>query len=480
MMLWMIKRNYFLFLALVFVLSVACYELVGRENFVQAAATTSKQPGVALSSRGDWPQFQNNMWHSGFNGWETVITGATASRLKVHWKRQVGGAISTQVVESNGMLYWGSWDGIEHASALNGNDVWTANLGQTTTPKCAPPTVGIASTANVATVPINGTRTTVVFVGGGNSIFYALDAANGHIIWQTRLGTPPDYFLWSSPVVYNGSVYEGVSSFGDCPLVRGEMVRMDASTGTIDNIFYTMPAGCKGAGVWDTPAIDPASGMLYFGTSNAGVCNKPGQFFWSMIEVNAANLALVSFWQMPPSQRTPNCDFGLAAPTLFTATIGGVNRLLLGAPNQNGKYYTFDRTRLSQGPIWIVQLASPGRGSISSSAWDGNQIYTAGTDTIINGGHCQANAKALNPATGAVIWQVCWTLGRALNAVVVVHGLVIVGQGHFVNGLDSATGRTLFRFVDAAPGSDFWGAPSISNGVLYIGNADKTLWAFGL
>src|SRR5579885_821104 len=337
MMAWVIKRSYYLLL--VSVLGVIGYELVGQVGFASAVTTTAKQPDIAASSPGDWPQFQNNLWHSGFNGWETVITGATASRLKVHWKRQAGGSISTQVVESNGLIYWGSWDGIEHASTLNGNGVWTTNLGQTTSQQCAPPTVGVASTASVATVPINGIQTAVVFVGGGNGIFYALNAANGHIIWQTRLGTPPAYFLWSSPVVYNGSVYEGVSSFGDCPLVRGEMVRMDASTGAIGNIFYTMPDGCKGAGVWDTPAIDLASGMLYFGTSNAGACNKPGQFFWSMIEVHAADLSLVSSWQLPPSQRTPNCDFGLAAPTLFTATIGGVNRLLLGTPNQNGKYY---------------------------------------------------------------------------------------------------------------------------------------------
>jgi hypothetical protein len=41
------------------------------------------------------------------------------------------------------------------------------------------------------------------------------------VIWQTPLGVPPDDFLWSSPLVYNGSIYEWVASFPDCPLVRG-------------------------------------------------------------------------------------------------------------------------------------------------------------------------------------------------------------------------------------------------------------------
>ena len=477
---WIMKRLIFASLALVFIVEVAGYSFAGQPSSTHAASNTIHRSNLAAYAPGEWSTFQNNIWRTGYDGYETTLNATTVPGLKVHWTHTAGGGVSTQPIQVNGSLYWGSWDGLEHKTTLAGADVWTVNLGQTTSQQCVPPTVGIASSGQVITVPINGIWTSVLFVGGGNGKFYALNTATGSILWQTQLGIPPDFFLWSSPIVYNGSVYEGVSSFGDCPLVRGEMVRMNASTGAIENIFYTMPAGCKGAGVWDSPAIDANTGMLYFGTSNAGVCHLPNQYFWSMIELNASNLALVSFWQMPPSQQTPNCDFGLAAPTLFTANIGGVNRFLLGVPNQNGKYYTFDRTRISSGPLWIVQLANPGRGSISSSAWDGTRLYTAGTDTTINGVRCQGSARALNPATGAVIWQVCWTLGRPFNAVVAVTGVIFIGQGHFVNALDSTTGRTLFRFTDNTPGSLFWGAPSISNGVLYIGNSDKTLWAFGL
>ena len=99
----------------------------------------------------------------------------------------------------------------------------------------------------VATIKVNGTATRAVFVGGGDGNFYALNASNGRVIWQTRLGTPPGYFLWSSPVLYRGSIYEGVASFGDCPLIRGGVVRMDTATGKVQNRFYTAPRGCTGA-----------------------------------------------------------------------------------------------------------------------------------------------------------------------------------------------------------------------------------------
>ena len=441
---------------------------------------TVRRSGPVTIAPGDWPMFEGDIGRSGYNAAETTITATNAHSLKIHWEISEGSSISTQPVVVNGLVYWGSWDGIEHASDLNGNPVWTANLGQNTDTSCVPPTVGVASTAAVANVTINGTDTGVVFVGGGNDNFYALDAQTGAVLWQTPLGTLPAYFLWSSPVVYNGSVYEGVASFGDCPLVRGEMVQMDATTGAIQHIFYTMPSGCKGAGVWGSPTVDAAAGTLYFGTSNAGACSKTGQYFWTFIELNTADLSLVHSWELPPAQQTKNADFGGAAPTLFTATINGTLHNLVGAPNQNGLYYAFDRTDISQGPVWSYQLATPGRGSISSSAWDGTHLYTAGTDTTINGVLCQASARELDPATGVPIWQTCWTAGRALSAVIAVPGLVAVTQGRYINVLDSTTGKQLFRYLDSTKGATFYGAPVISNGVLYAGNQVGHFFAFGL
>ncbi len=44
---------------------------------------------------------------------------------------------------------------------------------------------------------------------------------------RENLGDPVRHkarlLIWSSPAVYNGSVYIGLSSRGDCPLVRGEL-----------------------------------------------------------------------------------------------------------------------------------------------------------------------------------------------------------------------------------------------------------------
>jgi outer membrane protein assembly factor BamB len=359
--------------------------------------------GAMSAFASDWPMYQGDLARSGFNAAETTITPANASQLKLHWKQTAAGSISSQVATANGLLYWGSWDGIEHATNLSGVDVWTANLGQTTSANCNPPTVGVASTAAVATVAINGVPTSVVFVGGGNSIFYALDANTGTEIWHTSLGTPPANFLWSSPLVYNASVYEGISSFGDCPLVRGAIVKMDAATGLIQNTFFTMPAGCLGGSVWSSPTIDTTDGMLYIATGNAKRCTQTGQKFLSIIKVNASDLSLNRFWQLPPADRYNENDFG-ATPALFTATIAGISRTMVGVLNENSKYYAFDRANLSQGPLWETQVGNLGSAiNISSSVWDGTNLYVASVATTINGTSCVGSVNALNPANGAFI-----------------------------------------------------------------------------
>src|SRR5438876_4307692 len=161
---------------------------------------------AAHAQVGDWPTFFGNDEHTGFNGVETIINPTTASQLKQHWVRKAGSKITTQPVAANGMLYWGSWDGLEHASRLaNGTDVWATSLGQTT--DCRNEFLGVLSTATIASVSIGGVMTTVDFVAGGDNNLYALDANLGTVLWHIPLGSPPNSFLYSSPTLLNGNVY---------------------------------------------------------------------------------------------------------------------------------------------------------------------------------------------------------------------------------------------------------------------------------
>jgi polyvinyl alcohol dehydrogenase (cytochrome) len=404
----------------------------------------------------------------------------------MHWSYKAGSFISTQPVEANGLIYWGSWDGYEHATQLDGTQVWQQSLGYTFSKNCNSQT-GVASTATIASVMIGGKMIPVDFVGGGDAHFWALNASTGAVIWRTQLGTSPAHFIWSSPAVYNGNVYIGVASFGDCPLIRGKLIELNASTGAIKHTFYTLPRGCIGAGVWGSPTIDPADNAVYFATGNAASCSKNEPYSIAIVKLNATNLSFIDSWQVPVDQQTSDSDFG-STPTLFQASIGGSMHNLVGVANKNGVYYAFDRANLHQGPVWQTKIADSigggcgptcGQGSISPSSWDGTTLFVAGGNTIINGNSCMGGLRALNPSNGSFIWEDCMNDGPVVGAVTEVPGVVVVGEGNKFVLAATSDGHTLFSYTDTNNGSHFYGAASISNGVLYIGNMDDTFYAFG-
>ena len=423
---------------------------------------------------GDWPTYLGNNAHTGYNAAETIINPSTVSKLKVHWKRRYSSKISTQPIVANTMLYWGSYDGIEHASSLtSGADIWTANLGLTT--DCRNHTQGVLSTATVATVTIQGNPTTAVFVGGGDNNLYALDANTGTVLWKTPLGTSSAYFMYSSPTVYNGSVYMGVSAAQDCLHVVGQMVQLDASTGVIQHTFNTVPTNCLGGSVWTSPTIDETSGILYFSTSEKSRCKQREAMVDALIALNAANLSLLGSWQVPALEIISDGDFG-SSPTLFQATIGGTLHQMVGLANKNGIYYAFDRGNISAGPLWETRLATTPGPTISSSAWDGTNLYASAGTTTINGANCAGSLNALNPSTGAILWRDCLNYD-AFAPVTAVPGLAELPAGNNIIVVDTTNGHTLFDYFQK---TNFLGPGSISNGILYQAAMGGYMYAFGL
>ncbi len=426
----------------------------------------------------NWSTYLNGIDHRGYNSAETILTSANFGSIQEKWEAHGGLAISDQPVEDNGVLYWGSWDGNMHATNLSGASVWTQYLGQNSSANCDPQTAGIASTGAIGAIG----STPVVFVGGGNAYFYALNASTGAIIWKTSLGATPAHFLWGSPTLYNGSIYIGIASFGDCPLVQGGLYQLNASTGAVQHFFAAAPSGCTGDGVWGTPSIDAATNIVYFATGNSGACATHELYGDAIVALNTADLSLISFWTVPSSQQTGDGDFG-STPTLFTAG----SRKMLGLANKNGYYYALDRTNLAAGPVWEERIAFDtgdcpqcGDGSISPSAWDGTTLYVAGGNTTINGSACQGSVRGLNPTNGSVLWAHCLNAGPVMGAVTAIPGVVVVTQGPWVNAVSATTGASLFSWEEPNQNTVFMSAACVVNGRLYAASGSGNLFAFGL
>lgn len=432
----------------------------------------------------DWSTYMYGVGRSGYNQAETIINRTSASKLKVHRTLPSGGKVFSQPIVANGMVYWGSFDGYEHAATLNGVQVWQKYIGANTTACVTYNPLGVVSSAAVVTVPINGTNTSVVFVGGGDDHLYALDALTGTIYWSTPIGNPSiNTFIWDSPLVINNNVYIGSATTGEgadisCKVIPGQLFELSASTGVIVTTYNTVPPGCTGGGIWSSLTYDATDGSIYFTAGTQGGCQTDHNSI-GIVKMRASGLTYLDSWQIPLNQRLTNdADFA-GTPTLFSATINGVKQLMVGAADKNGIFYAFNRASLSSGPVWSAVIAVPGacpqcgKGTISSAVFDGFRLEVAGGNTTINGVSCGGSVQALDPATGNYIWQTCLPK-TVLGALSLVPGLAALVDGAGLTLVNTQTGKQLFTANGA-----YYGSPSISNGVLYVGSTIGKLYAFG-
>lgn len=441
-------------------------------RYLTAQATHASNTGTT----GDWPMYMYNVGRSSYNTSETIINKVSAPNLKVHWSVQAGGAVFSQPVVANGVIYWGSFDGVEHATPLDGSqDLWDQNLGSTSTcDPVAPSPLGVVSSAAV----VNG----VVYVGGGDHSLYALNAATGTILWHTPLGVAgTNTFVWDSPLVVNNNIYIGTATTGEgitgCTLVQGQLYELNATTGQPENIYNIVPNGCVGGGLWSSPVYDVSDNSIYFtagtqGKSAGGTCKETNPI--GIVKLNASTLQYVSSWQIPVIQRiTKDADFA-GTPTLFTAN--GQN--MVGAVDKNGFFYAFNRASLSNGPVWSANISSAGpcpqcgKGSISSAVFDGSKLYVAGGSITVNGVTYGGSVNALNPADGTFIWQT-FLPKTVLGSVTEVPGVIAVVDTPYLTLLNSQSGTPLFT-----SNNKYYGSASISNGVLYVGSRTGKLYAF--
>ncbi len=425
---------------------------------VTSASFTITTPGTSSA----WTTYLQGSDRAGFTA-GSELNQTSAPNLSLAWKTSDAGpahGVFSQPIVSNGLVYWGSFDGYERATDTSGKLVWQTFLGTSSPPACTnPSSAGIASTGTVTTdVPV-GTATSVLYVGGGNSVLYALNAATGAVLWSYYVGNSPNTFLWDSPLVFGNSVYIGVASFGDCPLVQGQLLQLNRVTGALQNTFDVVPNGCDGGGIWDSPTLDAAAGTIYFDTGTpADNCpSTPGGP--SVYEVRASDLSLVGSWTIPVAQQLGDPDFG-ATPTLFTGIIGGQSEPLVGVINKNGLFYAFKRDALAAGPVWTTRIAeggadpTVGAGDIASAAFDGTTLYVGGDATAT----CTGTVNALNPASGATIWQHCFTDGGFVMGAVTgtSGGVVAVGEGKNIAVLSATSGASLYTFTGTGP---FWAHP---------------------
>jgi outer membrane protein assembly factor BamB len=435
------------------------------------SATTA--PTASAPVTADWPTYLADGQRSGASPGDTMLSPANAGQLAKLWSFKTGGVIAASATVVSGTVYVGSWDGYEYAlDALSGALKWKTFLGITSAPGCSPASAGVSSAATVS----GG----VVYVGGGDSFWYALDAGTGNILWRVFSGdnsASGGHYNWSSPLVYNGFAYVGVASLGDCPLVQGQLLKVNLTTQQVVGTFNVVPAGQVGGGVWTSPAVDPVTNTIFMTTGT--ISNATQTLAQAFVAVDANTLALKDSWQLPPNQAVIDSDWG-TSPTLFSDS---ANHPLIAAINKNGYAYALNRANLAAGPVWQVKTSvggvcpTCGDGSVSSGAFAGGNLFLGGGNATTSAGTGYAGmVRSLDPATGAFHWE-HGAPGPVVPALGYANGLVIDGAGAWVEVLNASDGSRLYSFMTNAP---IFGSPSVASGEIFAGSSDGSVYAFGL
>src|SRR5499427_7665249 len=437
-----------------------------------AVVAGTRSVTVALAASGDWGTYLHDPQRTSANLDEAALSPANAAQMVKLWSFHTGGPIASSATVIGGTAYFGSWDGNEYAVDVStGTQRWKTFLGTTNVPGCTPPAAGVSSAAAV--------QGTVVYVGGGDSFWYALDAAQGTVLWRVFTGdnsATGGHYNWSSPLLANGFAYIGVASFGDCPLVPGQLLKVDLSTHQVVATFNSVPQGQVGGGIWTSPSLDPATNTVFVTTGSPGAAGQDGS--QAIVALDATTLTVRSSWKIPPDQVVEDSDWS-TTPILFT---DAASDQLVASMNKNGFMYAFNRNQLSAGPVWQKLIANGGGcptcgdGSVSSAAFANGVLYAAGGNTTIGGAGYMGSVRALDPATGNLTWEHP-DAATVIAAVAYANGLVFAGAGASLEVLDAGSGSRLYSF---ATGGVIYGAPSVSNGRAFAGSVDGNLYAWGL
>ena len=312
--------------------------------------------------------------HSSFNAAENILGRDNAGVLEAAWTLGVPGRLAAAATVVDGVLYFGDWGGQFHAvDAETGRTLWTQFVGMAAPPEdpgCQP-AIGVTAQAAVAG--------NTVYVGGGDSAVYALDRATGRVEWRTALADPrTGSYLWSSITPYAGALYIGVASLGDCPLVRGALVRIDLARPDRPLIRYLYPEDEQGGGIWSTPAIDEASGTVYVTTGTGEQDVAEGRWGGTFAALDANTLEMRAHYLLPSNSLEGDIEWG-SSPTLFTLPDG---TRLVAATGKDGVLYALRAGDLAV--AWTSTIAVScicpecGCGSLSTPAWDGADALCRG------------------------------------------------------------------------------------------------------
>ena len=346
--------------------AVACLFMGLGSACSQEASSGGDFTGEQLAAwpTDSWPTNGGNLLNQRYSPL-TGINRDNVGQLRGVWRTRLGGSGvaqkysgEAQPVVHDGVAYIVTGaDDVFAISVETGDILWIyeANLDQSIDVICCGWTsrgVGLSEDK--------------VFVGQLDAHMVALDRETGEVVWDTQTENWEDgYSLTSAPLYYDGLVITGFA--GAERGIRGRVKAYDADDGSLVWTFYTVPGPGEfgsetwpqpgdpyadvylygGGSVWQTPAIDPELGLVYFSTGNPGpdfagyVRGGDNLFTTSMLALDVHTGEYRWHFQQVHHDIW---DYDAANPVvLFDIEIDGENRQAIAEASKTGWVYILDR-----------------------------------------------------------------------------------------------------------------------------------------
>ena len=306
-----------------------------------------------VTSDVDWSGYNGDPSGNRYSKLSQIDT-TNVSRLAPRWIFQMPGATNLQLtpVVVAGVMYVTSANECWALDAGSGRSIWHYQRRRTR---------GIGGTAAAGVnrgVAVAGDR---VFMVTDNAHLIALDRSAGTLLWDSEMADwRQNYYATTAPLIAGGLVLAGVAGGDDG--VRGFVAAFDAASGKEAWRFWTVPKPGEpgsetwngkdinhpGGATWLTGTYDPALGIVYWPTGNAGNDfngdHRAGDNLYTASDVALDAKTGQLKWHF---QYTPHDVWdwdAVQTPVLVDANWSGQPRKLLLHANRNGFLYVLDRT----------------------------------------------------------------------------------------------------------------------------------------
>jgi len=320
------------------------------------SSTTLTAPPTAT-----WPTNGGNLYNQRYSPLKAIDRGNVA-RLKGVWRARLRGSGTApqysgfaQPIVYDGVAYVSTGaDDVFALSVDSGDILWqySANLDPAITSVCCG--------WNNKGVAVSEDR---VFIGQLDGKLVALDRVSGNVAWSIQAERWQDAFsITAAPLYIDGRVIVGFAG-GDRG-TRGRVKAYDAKDGRLIWTFYTIPGPGEpghetwpkdndawmygGAAIWQTPAVDPDLGLLYFSTGNAAPdyngAFRAGDNLYAA-SIVAIELATGKYRWHFQEVHHDIWDYDAVNPVvLMDVTVGGRRRKAIAEVGKTGWAYILDRT----------------------------------------------------------------------------------------------------------------------------------------